>query len=61
MIIHDEDKKKEKCSYCQKSFSPVYLKAHIMFTHEGIRNHQCELCGKEFLLLNQFKKHMEVH
>ena len=31
------------------------MKAHIESVHDGIKNHQCEICGKSFALNTDLK------
>ena len=38
------------------------MKAHIESVHDGIKNHQCEICGKSFALNTDLKRHIQkVH
>ena len=37
------------CNVCIKTFGRKdHLNRHIMHVHEGVRSHQCKVCGKSF-------------
>ena len=59
--IHSDEPKSFKCDMCPKLFSrPVYLIGHKKRVHNW--DNECPLCGKEFLWINEKKRHIrEVH
>ena len=50
-----------KCDKCGKEFSQSQsLKEHVLFVHEGIKNHVCDSCGKAFGTSSVLKHHQKV-
>lgn len=37
------------------------LKRHISSFHQNIREHKCDICGKEFHALHGLKNHYRIH
>ncbi|XP_030048162.1 zinc finger protein 366 [Microcaecilia unicolor] len=55
------DKKRWKCSMCEKSYTSKYnLVTHIL-GHSGIKPHACTQCGKLFKQLSHLHTHMLTH
>ena len=53
------------CHICGNAFPPGSLKIHIKVVHEGVKEHNCEQCGKTFgrksaLLIHQRRVHEGV-
>ena len=50
-----------KCDWCDESFSRnCHLEVH-METHDVVKEHKCDDCGKLSFLKWRLKKHIEVH
>ena len=57
-----EERKTLPCPSCPLMFTlPINLKRHIKRVHEGIKNHQCDVCEKKFASKNEVKEHMTMH
>ena len=59
--IHEPQPKNEPCTLCPtpRLFkNRFYLKEHIQMVHEGLRPHQCELCGKAFFSKSYLGQHI---
>ena len=54
--------KSYKCNSCNRDFSsPLSLKAHVKFAHEGNMDNKCELCGKTFASIQGLVSHIRSH
>ena len=55
------DKTKNECRYCQKTFTITQsLKQHIRTVHEGQKDFICGQCSKSFTTSKNLKQHMIV-
>ncbi|XP_046604399.1 zinc finger protein 2 homolog isoform X1 [Neodiprion virginianus] len=61
--VHDpECWDKFKCTLCNRSFRDrVRLKEHNQSVHEGVRPHQCDVCGRMFHRSSNMKAHRMKH
>ncbi|XP_023288634.1 zinc finger protein 271-like [Orussus abietinus] len=61
--VHDpECWDKYKCKLCNRSFRDnVRLKEHHQSIHEGIKPHQCDICGRTFHRLSNMRVHRAKH
>ena len=51
-----------QCKLCLKTFkSPYFLVDHIKRDHEGRKDHNCHICGKEFGRRTVLQKHIKRH
>lgn len=56
-----QSKKKNKCSYCDKTFCrPSHLVYHICM-HTGERPYVCQICRKTFTVFSSLKLHKKIH
>ena len=57
------EKYAHQCTYpsCQKRFTNKYSLQRHMASHNVVRRHACEICGKTFALLQYLKEHAVVH
>ena len=52
----------QKCDQCGKSYAvKKALQDHIAFTHQGIRQYECQECKRCFELSTTYKKHLLCH
>lgn len=42
-------------------FSHFLLYFHILFSSQGVKEHKCRICGREFTLLANMKRHVLIH
>lgn len=61
--LRSHKEKEYKCDTCNKSYETQHkLTCHQQVDHMGIRNHICNICGKDFGYRNQMMKHQrKVH
>ena len=51
-----------KCKVCEEAFTKNSdLELHLKNVHEEKENHECDKCGKTFVLKWRLKKHMGIH
>ena len=56
------DTKGTKCMHCDETFSRnCELESHIEKEHESAQKHECNICGKTFILKWRMRKHMGGH
>jgi len=54
----NQDQDKNSCTICFKSFSnPNYVKEHIEYIHEEIKNYYCDLCSSAFYYDHHLRRH----
>ena len=51
---------KLKCRICDKKIVKYHLKEHVKTVHDGIKNHQCEICNNKFRFLKDMKTHVKT-
>jgi len=62
--IHAQDRKSYVCDYpdCGRSFlASNGLSAHKRTEHSDVKEHVCQVCGKEYKLVRQLKQHLLIH
>lgn len=59
-LSSEHENKKKLCPICNKSYAPNYFKIH-MEIHKGKTSYVCDVCGKNFTLQYQFKRHRLTH
>ena len=51
-----------QCALCDDTFTiNSDLEAHMMTQHPETKNHNCDKCGKTFVLKWRLEKHMSIH
>lgn len=63
--FQNEEKTEEKyftCHLCGKQFShSTGLSYHLKHVHEGIKEHECDICGRKFALKAAREDHRRIH
>jgi len=64
MRFHEQKRKNLTftCETCGKEYkSKVSLESHIDTIHKGLRNFDCDICGKLFTRANTLRTHKKIH
>ena len=60
--IKDKHPVEVKCKVCDESFTKNSdLEVHLKNLHKERESHECDQCGKSFVLEWRLKKHMSIH
>ena len=50
---------KTECPICKAIFDKGGLKRHLKTVHEGVKDHKCEHCGKEYTEKKSLRTHIK--
>ncbi|XP_055625316.1 zinc finger protein OZF-like isoform X2 [Toxorhynchites rutilus septentrionalis] len=54
--------KKHKCDLCDKMFARRRnVSHHMIYTHNNLKPHECQFCGKKYSDITSFKRHIRAH
>lgn len=54
--------KKHKCDLCDKMFARRRnVLHHMTYTHNNLKPHECQFCGKKYSDITSFKRHIRGH
>lgn len=59
-LTDEHGNQKKTCSICNKTYSSAYFKKHMKI-HQQETAYICDVCGKHFVLQNQFTRHRLTH
>ncbi len=65
--VDDEGRKKNpydvlQCAFCWTTARTRWeMKRHVEAIHLGIRQHKCDICGKEFIKAYELRNHVGYH